>query len=92
MFHIGKLIRDVAVRKGIPATALAAALEPPRYLGNESKMFKVADMMMADLVRLSAVLNFNIPALISAAFLDRIPFTGSDVMQACDAVTFDLFT
>ena len=91
-FHIGNIIREMAGRQGVAAAALAAVLEPPRYRGNEEKIFRVKDLNIGDVLRISRALHYNLLKTVSDAFLAHIPFTGRHVMQAFDAVTLDFRT
>jgi len=50
-FHIGNIIRETADRQGVAAAALATVLEPPRYRGNEEKIFRIKDFHIGDYCR-----------------------------------------
>ena len=91
-FHLGEIIRETAGRQGVAAAALTAVLDPARYCGNEEKLFRVKDMNIRDVLRISHALHYNLLKSVSVAFLAHIPFTGRNVMQAFDAGTLDFRT
>jgi transcriptional regulator with XRE-family HTH domain len=56
--HIGHLIKEIAVNKGITSGKLAAAIN--RYHQNSNKIYQLDDMDIEDVVRISFILDCNI--------------------------------
>jgi transcriptional regulator with XRE-family HTH domain len=69
--HIGKIIKEIAFQKGISSKKLANVIH--RYYKNADKIFKLNDMDIEDIVRISYLLEYNILEDISKKHLSHLP-------------------
>ena len=91
-FHIGKWIKEVAFQKHISSKEIVKVFDPPRYGGNEDKIFKLKDLDVEVALRISNLLGFNLLRMISDRYLVHLPFSGNNIKDAYDTITLDLQT
>ena len=72
-FHIGKMIKEIARRKEISSGKLSATIH--RYQQNAEKIFKLKDMHVDDVIRISYTLEYNLLEALSDIYLSRFQFT-----------------
>jgi len=71
--HIGKIIKEIALQKGISSKKIAAAIH--RDQKNADKIFRVNDMDIDDIVCISYLLEYNILELIAKKYLSHLSFS-----------------
>ena len=70
-FHIGNIIKEIAAQRDITSNRLAEAID--RYDANESKIFKLEDMFVDDVIRISYLLKYNILERLCKKYLSHLP-------------------
>jgi len=88
--HIGRMIKETALQQNVSSIKIAKAIG--RYVNNESKIFKLDDMYVIDLQKISVVLKVNLLELISKKYLSHIPVVGYNLKKENFAITCDLST
>jgi plasmid maintenance system antidote protein VapI len=56
--HIGKIIKEIALQKGVASKQIAAVIHYDAH--NAEKIFKMNDMTIDNVVRISYLLKYNI--------------------------------
>jgi transcriptional regulator with XRE-family HTH domain len=69
--HIGKIVKEIAQRKGISSKQIAAIIHYGH--NNADKIFKMEDMNINDVVTISYLLKYNILDLIAQKYLSHLP-------------------
>jgi len=68
--HIGKFIKEIAYQNGVSSQNIADAI--CRYQKNASRIFKLNDMDVEDVIRISYLLKYNILNVIAKKYLSHI--------------------
>ena len=90
-FHIGNIIKEIAAQREITSDRLAEAIS--RYDANESKIFKLEDMLVDDVIRISYVLTYNVLEKLCKKYLSHLPPVNREKLnEEPYAVTFDMRT
>jgi DNA-binding Xre family transcriptional regulator len=71
--HIGKIIKEIAMQKGISSKEIATVIHYDSH--NADKIFKMNDMSIDNVVRISYLLKYNILDFIAKNYLLHIPCT-----------------
>ena len=87
-FHIGQIIKEIAIQKNVSSKKLAAVIR--KYQQNANKIFRVDDMDVEDVVRISYLLEYNILAFLAQKYLSHIPFSNYIVNAERRLMKFDL--
>ena len=90
--HIGRIIKELACQNHVSSKKLTGTLFPNRYQLNADKIFKLSDMDVEDVIRMSKIIGFNLLEKISNTYLSHIPFTGSYLEQTDYSITLGLST
>jgi transcriptional regulator with XRE-family HTH domain len=69
-FHIGKIIKEIALRKGVSSKAIAAVINYSQQ--NADKVFRMNDMNIEDVIRISYLLEHNILFFVMNKFLPQL--------------------
>ena len=88
--HIGGLIKEIAEQKQIPSRQLADAIN--RYKKNADKIYKLKDMDVEDVVRISYSLECPILEHISEKYMYHLPPVRNKPAQEQLAITFYIKT
>jgi len=75
--HIGKIIKEIALQKGISSKKIADAIRRDQH--NADKIFKMNDMDIEDIIRISYLLKCNILDFIAKKYLSHITCTNYPV-------------
>ena len=86
--NIGNMIKEIAIQKQVSARKIAEAIN--RYDGNSDKIFKLDDMYVVDVMRISILLNYNFLMVISNKYLSHIPFTGEILKQKSFSIILEM--
>ena len=89
-FHIGNMIKELASQRGITSDQLAKAIN--RYKANESRIFKLADMNVDDVIQISYLLKYNILEKLCDKYLSYLPINRKKSEYQQYIVTFDMRT
>ena len=77
--HIGKIIKEIAQQKGVSSKQIAAVIR--RYETNADKIFRLEDMDIEDIVRISYLLEYNLLAPLVKEYLPHFP-VNDNIMNA----------
>jgi len=91
-FHIGRMIKEIVDQQKIAPSKISGVLYPVRYQVNKDKIFKIKDMDIEDVIRISQVLAHKLLTTISCKYLSHIQLTGKFMAQAYDIITLNLET
>ena len=91
-FHLGSMIKEIAGQQKIAASKIMEVLNPPRYQKNVDKIFKIKDMDIDDVIRISRLLEHKLLEMISYKYLSHLPFSGIYLGQTYDSITLCLKT
>jgi len=69
--HLGSMIREIALAKGIPSKILAGLIL--RYQQNSNKIYQQHDMDVEDVILISYLLEYNFLKMISDKYLSHLP-------------------
>jgi len=69
--HIGEIIKEIAQQNGVSSKQIAEAI--CRYQQNADKIFRLEDMDIGDIVRISYLLEYNILIPIAEKYLSNLP-------------------
>ena len=86
--NIGKMIKEIAIQNQVSARKIAEAIN--RYDGNSDKIFKLDDMYVEDIKRISILLKYNFFKIISDKYLSHIPFAGDFLKQEQISIFLDI--
>jgi len=75
-FHLGSMIQEIAGQQQIVASKIVEVLYPSRYQNNADKIFKIKDMDIDDVIRISQLLEHKLLEMISDKYLSHLPFSG----------------
>ena len=89
-FHIGDMIKHIAIPKGITSKQLADTIG--RYQKYASKIYQKEDMNVEDVVRLSFLLEYPILEKLCQKYLSHLPINGNISDQEPYVITFNLRT
>ena len=90
--HIGRIIKDIAIQNHVQAKHLVHAFHPVRYRDNADKIFKLKDMDLEVIIRISYTLEFNLLEMISEKYLPHLPFSGSNLKEVDAYITLCIRT
>lgn len=80
--HIGKIIKEIALQKGVSSKKVAAVIHHDK--NNADKIFKMNDMNIEDVVRISYLLEYNILDFIAQKYLAHLPYASKPVnVESC---------
>ena len=88
--HIGSLIKEIVEEKQIPSKQLSDAIN--RYEKNADKIYKLEDMDVEDVVRISYSLEYPILDNISKKYMSHLPVVRNKPAQEQLAITFYIKT
>ena len=89
-YHIGSLIKEVARQKGVSAKQIADTIR--LYQNNAEKIFKRDDMDVADVVKISYLLEHHFLKDFSEKFLSHLPVIKSQLVLEKFTITLNLKT
>jgi hypothetical protein len=69
--HIGKIIKEIALQQNISSKEIANVIN--RYQQNADKIFRLNDMDVEDVIRISYLFGYNILDHISKKYLPHLP-------------------
>ena len=69
--HIGKIIKEIAQQKNVSSKQIAEAI--CRYQQNADKIFRLEDMDIKDVVRISYLFEYNILVPLAEKYLSHLP-------------------
>jgi transcriptional regulator with XRE-family HTH domain len=69
--HIGKIIKEIALQKGVSSKKIANVI--CRYRHNADKIYYLDDMDVEDVVRISYLLEYNILYFVLQKYLPHLP-------------------
>ena len=69
--HIGKIIKEIAQQKSFSSKQIAEVI--CRYQQNADKIFRLEDMDIGDIVRISYLLEYNILVPLAEKYLSHLP-------------------
>jgi len=88
--HIGKIIKDFAFHKNVSSKKIAETLV--RYEKNVDKIYKLEDMDVEDVVKISYMLEYNILEAISRKYLSHLPYMDNWVAQESYSIELNMKT
>ena len=88
--HVGRIIKDIARQRHVASGILAQAIT--RYQRNADKMFRLEDMYVHDVVRISYALEYNILEMLSNDYMNHLPLIEYKHEHECYSITLDLQT
>ena len=88
--HIGRIIKEIALQQGISSRKLAQAIH--RYQENADKIYKLEDMDIGDVIRISHTLEYHILEMLSEDYLSHLPFIESLPEHESYSLTMDMRT
>jgi transcriptional regulator with XRE-family HTH domain len=86
--HIGKMIKEIANQKGVPAKEIANLIR--RYEKNAGKIYCLKDMYVDDVVKISSLLEYNILDFIAKKYLSHLPFPNAVISTESRLMKFDI--
>jgi transcriptional regulator with XRE-family HTH domain len=75
--HIGKIIKEIALQRGVSSKKLAEKI--CRYQQNADKIFKLDDMDIEDVIRISYLLEYNILDVLAQKYLSHLPCSNKNI-------------
>jgi len=88
--HIGKILKEIAVEKGVSSKEIAGIINYNPF--NADKIFKMNDMNIEDIVRISFLLKDNILDLISKKYLPHLSLPDNYVIDTSRLMQIDVET
>lgn len=88
--HIGSVIKEIAIQKGIPSKKIAEALS--RYQQNADKIFRLKDIDIEDAVRISYLLEYNILDSVVKQYLSHLPCSAHQISTEACMLKIDMRT
>jgi len=86
--HIGEIIREIAKQKGVSSKKIADIIS--RDQNNADKIFRLNDINVEDVVRISYLLEYHILDFITQKYLSHLPNPGNYVKATSRLMKFDI--
>ena len=86
--HIGRIIKDIARQRHVSSGVLTQAIS--RYQRNADKLFRLEDMDVEDVIRISYALKYNILEMLSNDYMQQLPLIEYKHKHECYSITLDL--
>jgi transcriptional regulator with XRE-family HTH domain len=88
--HIGSIIKEIALQKGVSSKRIATLINYDQH--NADKIFKMDDMNIEDVVRISCLLEYNILDLFAKKYLPHLPYTVNHIKSESYLIKIDMRT
>jgi len=88
--HIGRMVKNLVDKKHITASKISEVFN--RYTHNSDKIYKLDDMYVDDLVRISYLAEYNLLEEISEKYLSHIPIIKNKKTHKTITITMNMQT